>query len=143
MRRTGAVSIIAFQLLIAATGNYGFFNLNTIIIAALLVDDSFYAKIAATLKQVSVLKPIKDVFTTLGNRDHSIERVQKRTRLFFLAKATWLAVSMVFIVGYFWASMFVMLRTARVQGYNSPVTASFLDKIDPCVVSMDTVYSLS
>ena len=43
MRRTGAVSIIAFRLLIAATGNYGFFNLNTII-AALLVDDSFIQK---------------------------------------------------------------------------------------------------
>ncbi|MEE2900991.1 MAG: lipase maturation factor family protein [Myxococcota bacterium] len=131
MRRLGAIFVIGFQLLIAATGNYGFFNLNTIIIAALLVDDSFYSKIAVRLKQLPVLKPINDICVKLGKQDDPIERAQSTTRLFLLGRATWLAVSMVFIFGYFWASMFVMLRTARVQGYNSPATASFLDKIGP------------
>ena len=131
MRRTGAMFIMAFQLLIAATGNYGFFNFNTIIIAVLLVDDSFYSKTAVRLKQFSTLKPINDFFAGLYKEDHSTERRPSRTRLFLLGKASWIALSIVFVFGYFWASMFVMLRTARVQGYNSPATASFLDKIGP------------
>jgi len=38
-RRIGCAAIIAFQLLIAATGNYGFFNLLTIVLAVVLLDD--------------------------------------------------------------------------------------------------------
>jgi predicted DCC family thiol-disulfide oxidoreductase YuxK len=35
---------VAFQLLIAATGNYGFFNLLTIVLCILLADDSFWPR---------------------------------------------------------------------------------------------------
>jgi len=39
LRRAGASLIIAFQLLIASTGNYAFFNLLTIVLCLLLLDD--------------------------------------------------------------------------------------------------------
>jgi lipase maturation factor 1 len=41
-RRIGAGLIVSFQLLIALTGNYCFFNLLTIILCVLLLDDSFF-----------------------------------------------------------------------------------------------------
>ncbi len=40
-RRIGAVLIASFQLLIALTGNYGFFNLLAMILCVLILDDSF------------------------------------------------------------------------------------------------------
>jgi predicted DCC family thiol-disulfide oxidoreductase YuxK len=44
LRRVGAGLIVGFQLLIALTGNYCFFNLLTIILCVLLLDDSFYSR---------------------------------------------------------------------------------------------------
>lgn len=41
LRHLGAMALIAFQLLIAATGNYGFFNLLTIVLCLVLLDDGF------------------------------------------------------------------------------------------------------
>jgi lipase maturation factor 1 len=41
-RRVGAGLIVGFQLLIALTGNYCFFNLLTIVLCILLLDDSFF-----------------------------------------------------------------------------------------------------
>jgi predicted DCC family thiol-disulfide oxidoreductase YuxK len=43
-RRIGAGLIVSFQLLIALTGNYCFFNLLTIILCVLLLDDSFFSR---------------------------------------------------------------------------------------------------
>ena len=43
-RRIGAGLIVCFQLLIALTGNYCFFNLLTIILCILLLDDSFFSR---------------------------------------------------------------------------------------------------
>jgi len=43
-RRLGAGLIVGFQLLIALTGNYCFFNLLTIILCVLLLDDSFFSR---------------------------------------------------------------------------------------------------
>jgi hypothetical protein len=39
LRIAGAAALVAFQLLIAATGNYGFFNLLTIVLCVLALDD--------------------------------------------------------------------------------------------------------
>jgi lipase maturation factor 1 len=44
LRRLGAAIIAGFQLLIALTGNYCFFNLLTIILCVLLLDDSFFIR---------------------------------------------------------------------------------------------------
>jgi hypothetical protein len=41
-RHLGCSGLIAFQLLILATGNYGFFNLLCIALCVLLLDDAFY-----------------------------------------------------------------------------------------------------
>lgn len=41
IRVAGALGMIAFQLAIAATGNYGFFNLLTIVLCVPLLDDRF------------------------------------------------------------------------------------------------------
>ena len=43
-RRLGAGLIVGFQLLIALTGNYCFFNLLTIFLCVLLLDDSFFSR---------------------------------------------------------------------------------------------------
>jgi predicted DCC family thiol-disulfide oxidoreductase YuxK len=43
-RRLGAGLIVGFQLLIALTGNYCFFNLLTIVLCVLLLDDSFLSR---------------------------------------------------------------------------------------------------
>jgi hypothetical protein len=43
-RRLGAELIVGFQLLIALTGNYCFFNLLTIFLCVLLLDDSFFSR---------------------------------------------------------------------------------------------------
>src|SRR6202035_962417 len=43
-RRLGAGLIVGFQLLIAVTGNYCFFNLLTIVLCVLLLDDSFLSR---------------------------------------------------------------------------------------------------
>jgi len=131
MRRLGAILVIGFQLLIAATGNYGFFNLNTIIIAAVLIDDSFYQNISQNLKRFLVFKPISSWFEKNIEHEKSSNLRKQNSRVQLASHAIWIAVSAVFIAGYFWASMFVMLRTARVQGYNSPPTVSLLDKIGP------------
>jgi len=45
-RRVGAWSIIGLQLLIMVTGNYGFFNLLTVVLALLLFDDTAWRSIA-------------------------------------------------------------------------------------------------
>jgi lipase maturation factor 1 len=45
LRLIGATSITIFQLLIALTGNYGFFNLLTIILCVLAVDDAVWPKL--------------------------------------------------------------------------------------------------
>jgi predicted DCC family thiol-disulfide oxidoreductase YuxK len=45
LRRTGAVVIIVFQLIIAVTGNYAFFNLLAIILCLLLLDDSIWRRL--------------------------------------------------------------------------------------------------
>ena len=39
LRLTGAAILIGFQIAIAATGNYGFFNLLTIVLCLSLLDD--------------------------------------------------------------------------------------------------------
>jgi hypothetical protein len=39
LRVAGAAALVAFQLLIAATGNYGFFNLLTVVLCLLALDD--------------------------------------------------------------------------------------------------------
>src|SRR5579863_6825457 len=44
LRRVGAGLIVGFQLLIALTGNYCFFNLLAITLCVLLLDDSFYSR---------------------------------------------------------------------------------------------------
>ena len=44
LRRVGAALIVSFQLLIALTGNYCFFNLLTIFLCVLLLDDSFFRR---------------------------------------------------------------------------------------------------
>jgi predicted DCC family thiol-disulfide oxidoreductase YuxK len=44
LRQLGAAIIAGFQLLIALTGNYCFFNLLTIILCVLLLDDSFFIR---------------------------------------------------------------------------------------------------
>jgi hypothetical protein len=41
-RQAACAALIGFQLLIAATGNYGFFNLLTIVLCLLLVDDEVF-----------------------------------------------------------------------------------------------------
>ena len=43
-KRIGTGLIVSFQLLIALTGNYCFFNLLTIIVCVLLLDDSFFSR---------------------------------------------------------------------------------------------------
>ena len=43
-RRVGAGLTVGFQLLIALTGNYCFFNLLTIVLCILLLDDSFFSQ---------------------------------------------------------------------------------------------------
>ena len=43
-RRVAAAGIIGFQVLIAATGNYGFFNLLTVAMALLLLDDGLLVR---------------------------------------------------------------------------------------------------
>src|ERR1035437_3158627 len=43
-RQIGAGLIVGFQLLIAVTGNYCFFNLLTIVLCVLLFDDSFFSR---------------------------------------------------------------------------------------------------
>ena len=43
-RQIGAGLIVGFQLLIALTGNYCFFNLLTIVLCVLLLDDSFFSR---------------------------------------------------------------------------------------------------
>jgi len=45
LRRTGAVLIIALQLLIAVTGNYAFFNLLTIALCLLALDDALWRRL--------------------------------------------------------------------------------------------------
>ena len=45
LRRRGAVVIIAFQLSIAATGNYAFFNLLAIALCLLLLDDAIWSRL--------------------------------------------------------------------------------------------------
>ena len=44
LRRAGAFLIIGFQFLIASTGNYAFFNLLTIVLCLLLLDDAFWRR---------------------------------------------------------------------------------------------------
>jgi hypothetical protein len=44
LRRVGAALIVSFQLLIAVTGNYCFFNLLTMFLCVLLLDDSFFRR---------------------------------------------------------------------------------------------------
>jgi predicted DCC family thiol-disulfide oxidoreductase YuxK len=44
LRLIAMFGTVAFQLLIAATGNYGFFNLLTIVLCILLADDSFWPR---------------------------------------------------------------------------------------------------
>ncbi|HEY6291765.1 MAG TPA: lipase maturation factor family protein [Terriglobia bacterium] len=44
LRRAGAFLIIGFQLLIAFTGNYAFFNLLTIVLCLLLLDDALWGR---------------------------------------------------------------------------------------------------
>ena len=44
LRRVAASLIVSFQLLIALTGNYCFFNLLTIFLCVLLLDDSFFRR---------------------------------------------------------------------------------------------------
>jgi hypothetical protein len=44
LRNAGAALIAAFELLIAFTGNYAFFNLLTIALCVLVVDDSFWKR---------------------------------------------------------------------------------------------------
>ena len=44
LRRAGAALIVGFQLLIALTGNYCFFNLLTIILCVLLLEDAFFSR---------------------------------------------------------------------------------------------------
>jgi hypothetical protein len=45
-RRAAAASITALMLIIAATGNYGFFNLLTIVLCIPLLDDALLARVA-------------------------------------------------------------------------------------------------
>lgn len=45
MRRTAAVALILFQVAIALTGNYGFFNLLTVVLCLSLLDDRFLARV--------------------------------------------------------------------------------------------------
>ena len=45
LRRLGAILIIAFQLLVALTGNYAFFNLLAIALSLLLLDDSIWSRL--------------------------------------------------------------------------------------------------
>ena len=42
IRRTASFSLIVFQALIIITGNYGFFNLLTIVVCLTLIDDQFF-----------------------------------------------------------------------------------------------------
>jgi predicted DCC family thiol-disulfide oxidoreductase YuxK len=44
LRRAGAALIVGFELIIALTGNYAFFNLLTITLCVLVVDDSFWKR---------------------------------------------------------------------------------------------------
>lgn len=44
LRRLAALALIFLQLLIAGTGNYAFFNLLTIALCVLLLDDAFFAR---------------------------------------------------------------------------------------------------
>jgi lipase maturation factor 1 len=46
LRRIGFVSLVLFQALIAATGNYGFFNLLTVVLCLSLLDDQDWSRAA-------------------------------------------------------------------------------------------------
>jgi len=45
MRLIGCAGIVAMQLMIGATGNYNFFNLLTLALAGLLLDDRFWSRV--------------------------------------------------------------------------------------------------
>jgi hypothetical protein len=104
IRRWTVLGIIAFQLLIAATGNYGFFNLNTIVIAILLIDDGLWAKL---------LK--RDLLSAAPSPDFKI----------------WRFVVAVFVLVYFVSSSVVMLRTTRVAALQSAAAQNALSFISP------------
>ncbi len=53
LRYIAAFGFIVLQLLIIATGNYCFFNLLTILLALLLLDDGFYSVAIRTFRKVS------------------------------------------------------------------------------------------
>jgi hypothetical protein len=52
VRLTGAVIITSFQLLIMATGNYGFFNILTIVLCIPLLDDGLWMRGAGMVEPV-------------------------------------------------------------------------------------------
>ena len=45
LRHLGCFALVGLQILIAVTGNYGFFNLLTLILCVLLLDDGFWARL--------------------------------------------------------------------------------------------------
>jgi hypothetical protein len=53
-RRLACAAIVLFQLLIAATGNYGFFNLLTIVLCLALLEDSVWARIGRSFGRLFV-----------------------------------------------------------------------------------------
>ncbi len=57
-RLLGTILLIAFQLVIIASGNYGFFNLLTIILCLLLIDDHCWRQLVSRLRK----REERDVF---------------------------------------------------------------------------------
>lgn len=57
LRRVAGITLIALQVLIAATGNYGFFNLLTIVLCIPLLDDDFLARLLPKRRRESLRKP--------------------------------------------------------------------------------------
>jgi lipase maturation factor 1 len=62
LRHFGAALTILLQLLVAATGNYAFFNLLTIALAVLLLDDGVFPKRWRAAASASAVSPAKGVW---------------------------------------------------------------------------------
>jgi len=117
VRRLGVLGIIAFQLVIAATGNYGFFNLNTIIIAILLVDDELWKKLTSRFfgrseEQQKLPTPSLRALNRHGRK-------------------VWHSLVAIFVVIYFVNSSLVMMRTSRVAAFRSEAAQEFLSFFSP------------
>jgi lipase maturation factor 1 len=124
IRRLGVLTIISFQGLIAITGNYGFFNLNTIVIGVLLLDDEFFHSLFEQMKGLMPARFRSWLLDSLENQNAQ-PAAWSRSKL----RHVYNTIVICFVAVYFVSSSFVMMRTTRIESLTSESSQRLLSVI--------------